>query len=573
MASESKTAPAQGGTAKLLAALFLALVLAGLAVRFHAAGQASSIYGPTHVTAGSRGVFLLFSNELHRFSTQGRWLGSVTIESLGVQESPIDLVALADGRLVIAEQRPARIQICDPANWSCELMGEGFLAALEGQYKVLPSRTGSHWWVTDAPGDTLLRLELKSGNLESVLAPGTLAGANGLAYDGDGRLWIADTDHRRIVELLPAPEGGLVTGREHSAMNALTVGNRHYPMMLEWSGNGHFWVVQAASFAEASADLVLYHPEKGASIVVPLPQDAYPTDLAVAGSSFLVSDMEQFRVYRIDTASRVVEEFGDDAFIGRLGEARSQRAAYERLGMVSLAVTVIGAVLLIVAAIRLTPRGQRWSQVPPALDVAARTEYPSGARGIHWLERNTRTRWLTIGLEKVFYVLFGLLCLVSFLLYSWSCSRVSLSPEGLSEVNRLGVLLLLVCLATATFIPMIHFAGGALRRRLGADGERIHLEFENGRRAAVAPERLAWNDRAIFYGPHTFPMQTGRKNRLYADGEVQTWLAPMLGAAEKLSEWQAIKHQWRHRDRVQLATLGAVLCLLAILLVVELFLA
>ena len=99
MASESKTAPAQGGTAKLLAALFLALVLAGLAVRFHAAGQASSIYGPTHVTAGSRGVFLLFSNELHRFSTQGRWLGSVTIESLGVQESPIDLVALADGRL------------------------------------------------------------------------------------------------------------------------------------------------------------------------------------------------------------------------------------------------------------------------------------------------------------------------------------------------------------------------------------------------------------------------------------------------------------------------------------------
>ena len=34
-------------------------------------------------------------------------------------------------------------------------------------------------------GDTLLRLELKSGNLESVLAPGTLAGANGLGFDND----------------------------------------------------------------------------------------------------------------------------------------------------------------------------------------------------------------------------------------------------------------------------------------------------------------------------------------------------------------------------------------------------
>ena len=569
MTSESKTAPTQGGTVKLLAALFLALLLAGLAVRFHAAGQASSIYGPTHVTAGSRDVFLLFSNELHRFSEQGEWLGSVTIESLGVRESPIDLVALADGRLVIAEQRPARIRVCDPGNWSCELLGEGPLAELERQYKVLPSRSGSHWWVTDAPGDTLLRLEPESGNLETVLAPGTLAGPNGLAYDGDGRLWVADTDHRRIVELLPSPEGGLVTGREHSAMNALTVGNRHYPMMLEWSGDGHFWVVQAASFAEASADLVLYHPEKGASSVVPLPRGAYPTDLAAAGSGFLVSDMEQFRVYRIDTASRVVEEFGDNAFKGRLNEARSRRTAYERLGTVSLAVTVIGAVLLIVAAIRLTPRGQRWSQVPPALDLAARAEYPGGARGIHWLERNTRMRWLTGGLEKAFYVLLGLLCLVSFLLYSWSCGRVSGSSEGVSEADQLGLLLLLVCLATATFIPMIHFAGGALRRRLGADGERIHLEFENGRRVAVAPERLAWNDRAIFYGPHTFPMQTGRKNRLYAEGEVQTWLAPMLGPAQKLSEWQAMRHQWRHRDRVLFATLGAVLCLLLILVLVE----
>jgi hypothetical protein len=178
-------------------------------------------------------------------------------------------------------------------------------------------------------------------------------------------------------------------------------------------------------------------------------------------------------------------------------------------------------------------------------------------------------RWLTGGLEKAFYVLLGLLCLVSFLLYSWSCGRVSGSSEGVSEADQLGLLLLLVCLATATFIPMIHFAGGALRRRLGADGERIHLEFENGRRVAVAPERLAWNDRAIFYGPHTFPMQTGRKNRLYAEGEVQTWLAPMLGPAQKLSEWQAMRHQWRHRDRVLFATLGAVLCLLLILVLVE----
>ena len=62
---------------RLLAVLFLSLVLAGLAVRFHATGQASSIYGPTHITAGGQGVFLSFSDEIHRFSEQGQSLGTV----------------------------------------------------------------------------------------------------------------------------------------------------------------------------------------------------------------------------------------------------------------------------------------------------------------------------------------------------------------------------------------------------------------------------------------------------------------------------------------------------------------
>jgi hypothetical protein len=222
---------------------------------------------------------------------------------------------------------------------------------------------------------------------------------------------------------------------------------------------------------------------------------------------------------------------------------------------------IVGAVLLIGAAIRLTPRERRWSQVPPALDLDAAEAVPAGLKGVHWLERKPSMRWMTHGFEKLFYVLFGLLCLVSYLLYAWSCGRVASLDGGLSEADRLGLLLLLMCLATAAFIPMIHFAARALRRRLGTDGARIHLEFEDGRRIAVEPERLAWNNRAIFHGASTFPMQTGRRNRLYADGEVQTWLAPLLAEDRRLSEWQAMRHQWRHRDRVLMATLGAILFL------------
>ena len=329
-------------------------------------------------------------------------------------------------------------------------------------------------------------------------------------------------------------------------------------MALARGADGHFWVAQAASFREAEADLVRYHPENGAVSVVALPPGAYPTDVAALGPDLLVSDMERFRLYRVSAATGAIEAFGDDAFKQVLESAQARRASLQRLGTVSLVLVIAGAVLLIGAAIRLTPRERRWSQVPPALDLDAADRVPAGLKGIHWLETKPGMRWMSTGFEKAFYVLFGLLCLVSYLLYAWSCNRAASLDGGLSEADRLGLLLLLVCLATAAFIPLIHFAAQALRRRLGTDGKRIHLQFEDGRRVAVDPEGLAWNDRALLHGRHTFPMQTGRRNWIYAEGEVQTWLAPLLRPGNRLNEWQTLKHQWRQRDRMILATAGAI---------------
>ena len=115
-----------------------------------------------------------------------------------------------------------------------------------------------------------------------------------------------------------------------------------------------------------------------------------------------------------------------------------------------------------------------------------------------------------------------------------------------------------MCLAVASFIPMVHFAAAAFRRRLGTDGQQLLLEFETGRRISIDPARIAWNDRAVLYENHTFPLQTGMKGPLYADGELQTWLAPLLKDAERLGEWQTIKHQWKHRDRLLFSALSAI---------------
>jgi len=154
-------------------------------------------------------------------------------------------------------------------------------------------------------------------------------------------------------------------------------------------------------------------------------------------------------------------------------------------------------------------------------------------------------------------------------MYAWSCRP---SGGGINDTTQFGLVLLTMCLLVAVFIPTIHFSAQAFRRRLGSDGEYVYLEMQGGRHLRVKPEQLAYNIRIILFGRHTFPLMTNRHNSLYAKDEVTTWLAPLLRDAEKLSEWQLIKRQWKNRDPLLLATTGAIAFMLLTLLIIELLL-
>ncbi|MBT8049655.1 MAG: hypothetical protein KJO70_00540 [Gammaproteobacteria bacterium] len=558
--------------AVVLTVILLAWVLAGLAVRIWSSEQAYRISGPTHVAAGQGRVFLYTAGEIHALSGDGKWLGATSLADVGFSDDPIDMRVLDDGRLLIAGQRPAAVRLCDMSNLSCERLAPGQFARIDRQFKIHPLAAGDGWLLTDAAGDQLWTLDSETGDLEPAVPTRTLAGPNGIALDSQGVPWVADTDHRRLVELLQLPNGGYVTGREHSAHNSLTIAQRHYPMMLEWGADERFWVVQASSFSEARADVVVYDRDEGAVDVITMPDDAYPTDLAVIGRNAVVTDMDRFRVYRIDTRSGAVSEFGDAAFSERLLAHSARRNSLERLGTLSLVVVIIGALALITAAIRMTPPDKRWSSAAPALDVQGAAPFDRPLKGVHWLKQNPKSRWLTHGFERLYYLLFGLLCLCAYLLYAWSCGQpLRFEEDGLSTTDRLGLLLLLVCLATASFIPMIHFAAAAFRRRLGTDGRNILLEFENGRRTNVDPSRLAWNDRAVFFDGKTFPLRSGTRHALYAPEELQKWLAPLLIDAKRMTEWETLRYQFKNRDRLVIAALGAVLLLFTILLLVKTF--
>ncbi len=546
---QSHKATERQSLARSLAFLFLALMLAALGARFWATEKSAGLTGPTHIAAGGGLVYLYAAGDMFTLTAGGDLLSASTPDRTGLSDDPIDLRVLGNGQLLIAEQRPAAIKVCNTENWVCSLHEASPVTVAKRQFKVLPDASGTDMLVTDAPGDTLWRIGKKLDEPQKLLPDHTLAGPNDLAYGDEGKLWIADTDHRRIVELVPSPDGTFLPGREHSAVNSLTVQDRYYPMMLARRADGRLWVIQAADFSKAEADLVIYDQEQGAQALVALPRGAYPTDIVAIEGAALVTDLEQFRVYRVDSDTADVSEFGDEAFRGHLARVQDRQNDYKLMGVISLVVLILSAGLMVAAALKATPKYKRWTEPTLILDPDNAAEQVPATTGVYWLKRDPKMERSLKWLEHLGLILFIILVVGALALYLWV--RIQAGPDPAPEIsektNELGMVLLLSGVMLIFLMPIFRLATRNLKRRLGTDGKRLYIRLVEGRELAVEPSSLFYTSQAVLYRQYTLPLFGGKQNAIYAKGEVETWLAPLLRQSTRLTAIEGIKYQWKNR--------------------------
>jgi hypothetical protein len=553
------------------ALLFLALLLGSLAVQFWATDRSGRYAGPTHLATDSKQVFVVASDTIYHLSSQGKFLAQYPATMTGMTDIPIDLRITGDNRLMIAGQRPASLRSCDTSNWDCRQIEFGRIDEPKRQFKVLVNSPPYRLLLTDSRGDNLKGEAGPDSEFVSLLPVGTLAGPNDLAFDSRGHLWIADTDHRRIVELVPTADGGLDMGRVHSAVNELTRDKRYYPIMLALGGDGNWWVTQAAEFSDRYADLVVYDPEHGVVQQVTLPGSVFATDVAAIGDEILVTDLDQFMVYRVNTGSYEVSTFGDDRFYGELSRLRQEKQRYALISRLAMVAAIVFGVLMVLAAVIATPRNRRWTPVPVVIDLSAAPRSVPQVKGIHWLNRNPKVdrslKWLEIALTMAF-----ILALVGgMVLYSWMRVQVSEVPDEdlLAKFNLLGYLLLLSGLLLVALVPLVRQSMKAMKRRLGTDGKQVCIRLNDGREIKIPPAKLAFTNQAIFYHKYFVPLQTGRRQNLYEDGEVETWIAPLLRQAEKLSQIEGLKHQLRQGSALLIWSLVSLIVLGLLLILVS----
>jgi len=176
--------------------------------------------------------------------------------------------------------------------------------------------------------------------------------------------------------------------------------------------------------------------------------------------------------------------------------------------------------------------------------------------GIYWLKRNSRTDRLLFIIKWVSYllpvVIFALMTYVYFQL--GFDQPESLSPAKQAKLELLKKAISLMFLALVGFPFLATFAFANMRRHLGTDGHRIYVRMGDGAQVSLAPEQLVYGFREIRYKELAVAVQTGHGQPLYADGELQTYIAPLLKRAKKLGPLALVRYELTHPDRLMIFT-------------------
>ncbi len=537
------------------AILFLMLFLSCIGILVWASGKGVSTNGPVHIAANSARVAITFNEEILVLDTQGELEERLPLAALGIPDYPIDLRLQDDGSLLVATQRPAGLYFCDSAPWRCSAVESPLFKELRRQIKVQPDADRTGVFVSDTAGGGLHWLSADGRTTRVLDAGKDFYRTNDVALDDKQRWWLADSGNRRLVILETEAGGDWTVTDELSARTDLARPGLDWPMMIAFSPTGDAWVVQQDPALERS-DLLVYEAQLGAKGRIKLPEVMHPTDVARSGNGMLVTDRDGFGLVRIDIDSHAVEPFGDQRVQAMLGAASREKADAYRMRTLAVGGMALFGILMFAMAFWASPKGLRFSPQPKVPLLEPRPWPESRGGGLHWLAPDAKTEKYV---RMIQWVLYGTTaCMLALLGYAWYLLSRLLDDEaarqaascvtGISEMfTVLGLFVL--------GIPALAYLGFRhMRNRLGSDGHYLHIKLYNSQHLTLDPARLVYTDRMLAYQNHLFPIQTGNRKPLYAEGEVETHIAPLLSHATRLGVFAMLRYQIRHREPT---TIGA----------------
>ncbi len=513
--------------------------LAGLGLKTYAREQANQFLGPDHITASDQRVFVHADGHLFVLTHEGDTLQHLRLADLQLPVEVIDLRVMPDQEVLIATRKPARMFICNTGIPECTEVDAPLNDFISNQYKVLPDENGEYLYFTDSSGGGgLYKLRISDGSIDQLL-DGLLSYPNDIQLGSDGLFRVADSGNSRVVSVRVDGEGARLAANSLEMKNEVTRGRRVWPMMLQEYGEGNWFVIQGPAGGGPS-DLMLYENEKVQPKYIPVSDEIDLTDMVMLEGYLIVSDIFGVKLFSVETDTGKSAQWGDQKINEWLDVQRQQRQSFLGMEKIGFILMLAAGPLMLIAGFLGTDSKKR-KKVFSQLGVAAPGEGKKPRPVLssnYWLKRNKNMdvlfRWLLPGMGIIAVLLLGII------MFSFSVLREEVDTSKLQDIYTQFYLFAGIVIG---MLPLIYLNIGSVRGQLGTDGQWVYIRFPGGKQVKALPEQVTYTRQLVHFSTYTVTIGNNQKMQLYEEGEIETYISPMLLADKKTGQFGMFMQQ------------------------------
>lgn len=228
----------------IAAIVIMCWIILYVGIYVHSSMMARSITGPIHLAVYGDVLVVADNYTLSLLNKSGDLLAQRTFDTLGISSTLMDLQALPDGTLLLGESGSKRIIKCPSISQPClEFVNLGKDVGRFYKFRYEPANNVLYVAVTHS--NVVMRFPSRLSDSHTTVIDSILRSPNEIQLDEQNRLWIADTDNRRIVavNILEDPSNHIlseVSGKNHFTKNS-------FPLDFARDVGGKLWTLLSNS--------------------------------------------------------------------------------------------------------------------------------------------------------------------------------------------------------------------------------------------------------------------------------------------------------------------------------------
>ncbi len=349
-----------------LAAIMILLIIISVGVRLWAIQVADGIYPPDNISSNGKSICVHINNKLYFLTNEGRLVRHVELLGVEITREPADLQLLKNGDILIGDIDKGTIMRCNDSGLSCRKIAPAGGYSINDNFKFLADEDRNLLFIADTNNHRLLVQELDGTRITKVESKSNIEYPNDMALDSDGRLWLSNTFHKKLISFKvdsgrfvetensiklrpslfqkeeidemvkkdsPEPKGwkDLLEMIKKIQQKQEKLGKdlvHIWPRALLFDSDDNLWVAASDRLITTSGVRV-FNPEGIQIKRIPLGEEAIPIDIIRAGENILIADSGLFQIFSVNTDTGAVEVFGDERFQSEVTQIGNELRKYE----------------------------------------------------------------------------------------------------------------------------------------------------------------------------------------------------------------------------------------------------